>query len=584
MTPTEFEILARTRDLLHTARRGGKATVVAEAAQLLGCSVQTVYRKLEQAGFDSARKRRSDAGETMLTEAELKLLAGVLMASSNNKGQRMPIVTALEMLRAGGQIKADVSASTVSRQLHARRMHPDQLALATPSVQLRSLHPNHVWQIDSTTGAYYYLPGGRLRWMPEDEFYKNKVQNLVKASPDLLTRYAATDHTSAAFKVRYYLGGETATNLLDFATWAMWRQPDVPMHGVPFVLMLDPGAANKGQLMRNFAKRCGINLIHHAAGAARVTGSVEKTHDLVRMHFETRLRFDDPRQVTLDRLNATIWAWTAAYCSHREHTRHGRTRYAAWMEIQPEQLRVAASLEALRDAAVREPEERRVSNTKTIPFGSRTYDLALVPGVVAGLKVTVVENPFRAPAIDVLFTDPDTGEATWHVVDPMKVDTWGYRDGAPVIGEQMRTAAYSEVDVMRSNLTRQAYKVGDGLPTLEEAAKARKAHAQAYQGQVDHMADVKATPVPTFLPRRTTPLELDQRRVEARRISVVEACKAIKARLGEAYTPQVFADVSAQWPDGVPEDQIDALCTQLAQPVVDNRSEPGLRIVGGGAA
>jgi hypothetical protein len=99
----------------------------------------------------------------------------------------MPVVTAMEILQASGQLKASVSASTVSRQLHARRMHPDDLALPTPSVQLRSLHPNHVWQVDSTTGAYYYLPGGRLRWMPEDEFYKNKVANLVKASSDLLT-------------------------------------------------------------------------------------------------------------------------------------------------------------------------------------------------------------------------------------------------------------------------------------------------------------------------------------------------------------------------------------------------------------
>ena len=84
-----------------------------------------------------------------------------------------------------------VSESTVSRQLYQRRLHPEQLSLPTPSVQLRSLHPNHVWQVDSTTGAYYYMPGGRLRWMPEDEFYLGKVKNIVNASTDLLTRYAA---------------------------------------------------------------------------------------------------------------------------------------------------------------------------------------------------------------------------------------------------------------------------------------------------------------------------------------------------------------------------------------------------------
>lgn len=497
----------------------------------------------------------------------------------------MPLVTAIDMLRANGQLP-EVSAATVSRQLHQRRLHPDQLANPTPSMQMRSLHPNHLWQVDSTTGAYYYLPGGRLRWMPEDEFYKNKVANLVKASSDLLTRYAATDHTSHAFKVRYYLGGETAENLLDFVTWAMWKQDDSPMHGVPLMLLMDPGAANKGTLMRNFCKRVGVRLEHHAPGAARVTGSVEKAHDLVRMHFETRLRFVDPRDVTLDALNLRICAWAAAYCTERKHTRHGRSRYGKWMEILPEQLRVAASLQALREAAVREPESRRVSNQKTITFGSpsRTYDLATVPGVAVGLKVFVAQNPFRAPAIDVQHVDIDTGAESWHVVEPIKVDEHGFRTGGPVWGEDMRTAAYSDVDKHRTELTREAYRTGDGLPTLDEAARARKAHAQAYAGVVDAMADVKATVVPTYLPRKATPLALPERKVEVRRLTVVQAAMELKQRLGEAYTPQVYADLSAEFgPAGVPEDQITTLAARYAAPATASTTD-GLRVVGGSAA
>jgi len=587
LTATEFHVLAQVRDGLLAARRGAKQTIVSSAAATLGCSVQTVYRKLEAAGFDSQRKRRSDAGESVLNDAQLQLLAGVLLTSTNNKGQRMPVETALDMLRASGALQADVSAATVSRQLHQRRLHPDQLSNPTPSQQMASLHPNHVWQVDSTTGAYYYLPGGRLRWMPEDEFYKNKVENLVRASSDLLTRYAATDHTSHAFKMRYYLGGETAENLLDFVTWAMWKQDGSPMHGVPFMLLMDPGAANKGTLMRNFCKRTGVRLEHHAPGAARVTGSVEKAHDIARMHFETRLRFVDPKDVDLAWLNARISAWAAAHCSSRVHSRHGATRYAKWMEIKAEQLRVAAGLEALREAAVREPETRRVSNQMEISFGAATYDMRLVPGAVPGLKVTVAQNPFRAPAIDVLFTCPDTGAETWHVVEPVKFDAHGFREGAAVFGEDRRTAAYTPVDHKRNDLTREAYRTGHGLPTLEEAAKARKAHAQAYAGTVDAMADVKATEVPTYLPKRVTPLDLPQRRVEARRITVVEACILLKGRIGAAYTPQVFTDLSREYPDGVPEDQIDALCDRLGAAVKDAQGQlpaGALRAVGGGAA
>lgn len=587
LTATEHDILGRAREDLLRAPRGQRAPIVERAAQALGCSVPTAYRKLGTAGFSSQRKQRSDAHTSVLGDDDLVLVAGVLRASLNKKGQRMPVRTALDMLRASGQLAATVHESTVSRQLYARQLHPEQMALPEPSLVMRSLHPNHLWQVDSTTGAYYYLPGGRLRWMDEEKFYKNKVENLVKASTDLLTRYAAADHFSHAFKCRYYLGGETAENLLDFVTWAMWKQDSSPMQGVPFMIYMDKGGANRGHLMRNFCKRTGIDLDWHAQGKARATGSVEKVHDLARMHFETRFRFREPADVTLDKLNADIEAWSASYCATATHGRHKQTRYGAWMSITAEQLRVAASLEALREAAVREPETRRVGNDKRITFGSpsRTYLLALVPGAAAGMKVTVVSNPFRSPAIDVLFTCQDTGEETWHVVEPEQTDAGGFPVDAPVWGEHMRTAAFSDVDRNRNALTRQAYKTGDGLPTVEQATAARKAHAAAFSGVVDSMADVKATQVPTYLPRRATPLALPERRVEAKRLNVVEACKQLKVMLGEAYTPQVFTHVQAHYGDpanpGVPEDQLESIRALFApaQPVANNRFT-GLRAVG----
>ena len=586
LTATEHDILGRARDQLRLAGHGQRATIVERTASALGCSVQTAYRKLSAAGFESGRKRRSDAGECVLTDEQILLVAGVLRASLNKKGQRMPVRTAIGMLQASGQLPHRVHESTVSRQLYQRRLHPEQMALPEPNVVMRSLWPNHVWQADSTTGAYYYLPGGRLRWMPEDQFYKNKVSNLVRAASDLLTRYAMADHFSHSLKFRYYLGGETAENLIDFVTWAMWKQDSSPMHGVPFILLMDPGAANKGQLMRNFCERTGIKLMHHAPGAARVTGSVEKAHDIARMHFETRFRFRDPSEVTLDKLNADIEVWAAQYCTEEIHSRHGQSRYGCWMRIQPEQLRVPVSLDCLREAATREPETRRVGNDKRITFGSpsRSYFLGLVPGAIAGLKVTVASNPFRAPAIDVLFTCPDTGEQTWHVVEPEErtQDGGNFPADAPVWGEEPRRAAHSELDRNRNALTRQAYRTGDGLPSVEEAERARKAHAAAYAGVVDSMADVKAAQVPAFLPRRATSLNLPERNVVARRLNLVEAARAIKERVGAAYTPQVYTDLQARFgAAGVPEDEIDSLVLQILQPGATTLPAP-LRVVGGG--
>lgn len=581
LTDIEYEMLAPVRD----APPGLRAQRVAQAAALLGCSVPTVYRKLGKAGFDSKRKRRSDAGECMLTVDELRLVSGVLLASTNQKAQRMPVATALDMLRASGALHSAASEGTVSRQLYAHMLHPEQLSMPTQAVRLTSEHPNHVWQVDSTTGAYYYLPGGRLRWMDEDEFNKNKVANLVKASTDLLTRYAAADHTSHAMKVRYCLGGESAHNLLEFLVWAICKQASSPLHGVPHILMADQGPANKSHLMTAFCERLGIRLMLHAPGNARATGSVEKAHDLARMHLETRYHFQEPAKVTLDKLNTDAESWAAAYCSNRVHTRHGRTRYGCWMEIArfPGALRTAASEEALRDAATSRPEQARVDNTKRISHRGIPYNLELVPGAIAGMKVTVQRNVYRAPAIDVQVVDTDTGEVSWHVVEPEQLNEFGF-DGRNVIGAGYKAVPHSVLDTNRASLKQQAYKTGDGLPTQAEADKARKAHAAAYVGVVEPMADVAATQVPAYLPRAATTIALPERRVQAQRLTVVDACKRIKARIGAAYTPQTFSDLAARYADGVPEDQIDALCDEFAAPPAAADDATRLRLIGGGAA
>ena len=90
-------------------------------------------------------------------------------------------------------------------------------------------------------------------------------------------------------------------------------------------------------------------------------------------------------------------------------------------------------------------------------------------------------------------------------------------------------------------------------------------------------------PGPPRFARKVTPLALPERRVEVRRLSVFEACGLVKDRLGSAYTPQIYADVAAAWPEGVPEDQIEAICTRHA-PLTQGVQADGLRLIGGGAA
>jgi len=283
----------------------------------------------------------------------------------------------------------------------------------------------------------------------------------------------------------------------------------------------------------------------------------------------------------LDALNEQLQEWLVYYCGTRIHTRHGLTRFDAWMRIKPEHLRVPASLELLRAVANRDPELRRVSNDKTVSFEGRTYEVADVPGAQAGMKVSVRVNVFRHPAIDVACVDPSTGAQSWQCVPPVQLDDFGYRVGAPVWGEDIRTAKLGPIDHARNDALRLAYTVDGVEPTLKEATRRHKKHAQAFPG-IDVFADVKAAKLPDYMPRRSVPLSLGAEPLLPAVLNVVQACKRLKEELGGDYSPEVYSWVSAKFPQGVPEDQLRAIAQQFAPTAPRAVSAAsGLKAVGG---
>lgn len=590
LTATEWDILAPVRQQLARAKHGQQGAIVAAAARALGCSVQTVYRKLEKAGQDSGRKQRADAGTSTMPLAELRLVASTILASQRDSGKTLlTVADALDILRASGQITSTLSPSQVTRLLEAQGMHPRQLAAPEPSVRLRSLHPNHVWQMDSSVCVLYYLPGGQLRSMDADVFYRNKPANAVRAFKDLVTRYIITDHCSGTIADPvYYLGTESAAVAVDYLVRTIWGSDGLPFKGVPRVLMLDPGPGNTSRLMATGLKALGITPSIHKPRAARVNGQVEKSHDIVERHFEGLLRFVDREAINLDALNDMAARWARAFNAAKRHSRHGQPRYSVWMRITPEQLRLPASLADLRNAFTHEPESRQVKNDLTITMNGRWYDVRRVPGIAVGQSVLVALNPFRAPAVDVRSVDVDTGEEHWHTIEPTLMDANGFPLSAPVIGEEHHQAApHSRQDAERARALQEAYRTGAHLPTQEEAAKARKAHAQAFAGRIDPMAHVDATPVPAYLPRRSTEVELAQRNVHAPTLSTVEAAKLLRDRMGDAYTPQVYQHLAQHHPSGVTQAQLQEVQDLFTTPPATATpgqadGTTGLRLITGG--
>ncbi|CAM5458903.1 hypothetical protein TMEC54S_03509 [Thauera mechernichensis] len=575
-------------DVHHRAQlagHGGKTAVYDEACRQLGMARATLLRKLKDITVKPERKQRSDAGAVTLPRAEAVLVSALLMDSLRKNNKRlMSITQAVELLRANGEIRAEaldaatgelrpLSDSAIARALRSYGLHPDQLLRPSAHTELRSLHPNHVWQIDASLCVLYYLQAGDareagLQVMEADKFYKNKPRNLARIEADRVWSYEVTDHYSGSLRVHYVLGAESAANLAESFITFTQQVGGSPFYGVPFILMMDMGSANTAGAFKNLARRLQVRLEAHMPGNARATGQVENARNIIERSFESGLRLSPVAD--LDELNAAAVRWARWYNASKVHSRTRRTRFDAWMDITPEQLRTVDA-ELARELLTHAPESRKVSGTLTVSFRGAEYDVRALPGVMVGEKLDVTFNPYK-PGTAVIVDRGADGSELLHTVPMVERDDAGFRADAPVIGEDYAAQADTAADTHRKLVER----VATGADTDAEAAAVRKTRAASFGGRIDPAKVIEQTQVPTYLPRRGT--EIDTRVVSMDRsptvtLSHFHAAQAL-LRAGLALTADTHARIAEWYPDGVPETDIDQLKQRLT-------ARSTLRVVGG---
>jgi hypothetical protein len=578
---------------LQAAPRGSAGVLVRACADELALSVPTVYRIMDQVTLKKQRKQRSDAGGVSLSKDEAIALSAYLMSSLRKGNKRLlSIGQAVIELRANGVIRAQrvdqatgevsaLSESAVSRALKTYKLHPDQLLRPAPAKELRSLHPNHCWQIDASLCVLYYLKSNGpkdngLQVMDADKFYKNKPAALERIAAERVWRYAVTDHYSGAIFVHYVMGAESGANLAESFIAAIQQRQGVngsgqPFHGVPYILMMDMGSANTSGLFKQLARRLQVELIAHAPGTARATGQVEVAHNIIERSFESGLRLTPVND--LDGLNALALRWVGWFNSTQIHSRHGKTRFDMWMTIRAEQLRIAPAPELCRQLVNHKPEKRKVSVFLTASFGGAEYDVSKIPGIIVGESLLMAINPYQVDAATVIETDAD-GKEVLHSVPLVARDEGGWRDDGNVIGEGYRRHADTEADTNRKLVERTIMDA-----TTDEAAEAaRKAKALPFGGRIDPFKKIDDAPERTFLPRRGEALAVQTTTAatqrEARKLTHFEAGQWLTSQ-GIQMDATVYARLREWHADGVPEDQLTALKDRLTV-------RAGLRVVAGG--
>lgn len=590
LNPVIVGRLAQVLQAAQAAPRGGKQAIYAAACAELGMSNATLHRHLGKITVKPERKKRSDAGDVSLTRDEAVAISAALMTSHRKTNKRlMSIGQAVEVMRANGEVRAErtdpatgelvpLSDSAIARALRHYNLHPDQLNRPTPAVELKSLHPNHVWQIDASLCVLYYLNArteseSGLQVMERDKFYKNKPANLKRIEADRVWSYEITCHYSSAIYLQYVMGAESGSNLSECFISAIQKREGDPFHGVPFVLMMDMGSANTSGLFTNLARRLQVKTIAHAPGNARATGQVEKARDLIERSFESGLRLRPVRD--LAELNAQALRWARWFNANKVHSRHGKTRYDAWLSITAEQLRVAPPVEVCQALLTETPETRKVSDFLTVSYKGREFDVRGVPNVMVGEKLHITLNPWVLDAAMVVDTDAD-GNEVLHSIPLVVRDDAGFRVDGNVIGEDWKRPADTQLEANRKEVDRFAY---DATTDSEVEAK-RKAKAVPFGGRIDPGKVIDQAPERNFMPRRGTELapSVTTSRTAAteRVLNGFEAAAELR-RKGLEMTREITANIRAWYPDGVPEGELDALHARLTV-------RSGLRVVAGGAS
>lgn len=589
-SPAMTQRLVQVAAAANAAPYGTKQAVYDAACAELGVSMATLMRALGEVSVRAPRQRRSDAGQVALPLEEAQIISALLMSSmrKSNTKRLLSITQAMSVLRANGEVKAEwvdaatgevrlLSDSAIARALRGYGLHPDQLLQPAPAVDLRSLHPNHVWQIDASLCVLYYLrptceAETGLQVMEADRFYKNKPRNLASVAADRVWSYEVTDHYGGNIFLDYVMGAESGQNICDSFIEAITPREGEPFSGVPLMVQMDQGSVSA--LFLNLLRRLDVKPLPHAPRNARATGQVENARNIIERQFESALRLRPVRDLADLRAHARRWA--RHFNATAVHSRHGRTRTDMWLTITEQQLRVAPDRDLCRTLMTHAPVERRVQQNLCVEFNGQFYRVADVPRVMVGEKLLVTYSPYQPNAAVVVDTAAD-GTELLHVVPLVPRNEAGFAADANVIGEDYTRPALTLADENRAKVA--AIELGNGSQQQHEQQRKAITRGQAlpFGGRIDPYKPLDTT-LPTAMPKRGTPLvPTTVVAAPAAAETVLQGfalAKALAAQ-GVQMSPERNAQLTAWYPDGVPESDVADVARRL-------QVRAGLQVVNGG--
>jgi hypothetical protein len=425
-----------------------RAAAKREFAATYGISAATLSRALLEIGVRCHERSDAGARRAPVDDDTLHRIAALQRASNSlRKGVVMPAERAIIIAEDSGWIARGVlKPNWYNRWLRDHEASRRDQQQPEPHVELRSLGPNHVHQVDFSLAVNWKMASnGRFQY--EHLIYKNK---LPSAGEPRLLRLLLVDHASSCFSVHYTAStGETVQALLAglYTAWTEKRiagrsiKQQYPFRGVPRILMADRGSANRAGVTTSLLDRLDVQL--NICEGARSKGAVEQSHGWWESHFESCFRLQQPESV--EQLNDWAMDFAARISAEKAHTRHGSPRSSMWLwhvNRRPEtQLReLACDYATFCSIALSDPQRCVIGGARIVRFKGNKYRVPedLVPGDHA----IVQYSPFYFP--QVLVRRADDPESPAWCCEPVELDEFGFAASAPIIGQEYRAQKQTE--------------------------------------------------------------------------------------------------------------------------------------------
>jgi hypothetical protein len=585
--PALVQTWVAAAERLRAAGRGERTAIVRELAGAHGLgSADAVYRRLRQyGGWESGRATRADAGRRSIDEDALHTVAGIYREGARRDGRRIMSLEQAASIAEQSGFALPVSTSQLHRYLRAARMDARSQARAEVYAELRSLHPNHVHQIDPSLCVLYWM-GGKQHMLREEDFYKNKLDRYARVQ-EKVWRYVRYDHFSGLVDVHYYLGaGESQRLMFEFLCWTWGRQPGRLSHGVPGpYLMWDAGSANTAHGISSLLDALDVETLVHTPGRPNVKGGVENANLLVERGFESRLRFEPVADI--EALNTAAGRWQEAWNANRLPRIDSRVhrpggalvRADLWMLIRPEQLRELPPREVCARCLEGKPETRIVRQQAKISYAHPVlgravpYSLAGIADIHRGDTVEIAPLLIGADGeqglIRLRWTDTRGEVRTYRVAPQLAFDAAGRPLTAAVIGQDYRAPKQRAAQRAGAALDAAAYprdaaaRAADReVDDVAHARKQRAKNATPFGGRINaisHLADIET---PHYLPRQGEQIDLQAPEDASPPVPIVRALSRLVQARGRALAPEEAAWLRTRYGQHVPEADLVRLCAQ----------------------